>query len=111
MARTKTEYVCQQCGARAPKWMGRCPDCGEWNTLVETVDRPTTPAARRANRSGGPVPRPLSEVEHADQDRIVLEMGEVNRVLGGGLVRGSMILVGGDPGIGKSTLLMQVAAD
>ncbi|MFN0074666.1 MAG: DNA repair protein RadA [Chloroflexota bacterium] len=110
MARTRTEYICQQCGARATKWMGRCVDCGEWNTLVEQVEQSSTPA-RRASVARRVTPRPLRDIDEAEEDRILLDMPEVNRVLGGGLVRGSMVLVGGDPGIGKSTLLMQIASD
>jgi DNA repair protein RadA/Sms len=90
--------------------MGRCNDCGEWNTLVEQIDQASTPA-RRASVARRVVPRPLRDIEEAEEDRILLQMPEVNRVLGGGLVRGSMVLVGGDPGIGKSTLLMQIASD
>jgi DNA repair protein RadA/Sms len=90
--------------------MGRCADCGEWNTLVEQIDEAASPA-RRASVARRVVARPLREIDDAEEDRILLQMPEVNRVLGGGLVRGSMVLVGGDPGIGKSTLLMQIASD
>src|SRR5919202_4218595 len=112
MARVRTEYVCQQCGARAPKWMGRCPDCGEWNSLLESLE--PSAAAGRAVRTG-PAPRGpartvrLGEIDAADFDRIPLPMQEFSRVLGGGIVKGSLVLIGGDPGVGKSTLLMQVA--
>jgi DNA repair protein RadA/Sms len=90
--------------------MGRCADCGEWNTLVEQIDQNASPA-RRSAVGRRIAPRPLREIEDAEEDRVLLQMPEVNRVLGGGLVRGSMVLVGGDPGIGKSTLLMQIACD
>lgn len=110
MARARSDFVCQQCGGRSPKWMGRCPDCGEWNTLVEQIERGGRPA-RRASASRSAAPRRLRDIDDAEQDRIPLRMGEVARVLGGGIVRGSLVLVGGDPGIGKSTLLMQVAGD
>jgi DNA repair protein RadA/Sms len=90
--------------------MGRCNDCGEWNTLVEQIEQSASPA-RRASVARRAIPRPLREIEDAEEDRVLLQMPEVNRVLGGGLVRGSMVLVGGDPGIGKSTLLMQIASD
>src|SRR5919198_5013978 len=112
MARTRTEYVCQQCGGRSPKWMGRCPECGEWNTLLESLD--VSSAQGRAVRTA-PAPRGparavrLAEIDTADFDRLPLPLDEFSRVLGGGIVRGSLVLIGGDPGVGKSTLLMQVA--
>ena len=105
MARAKTHFVCQNCGASFPKWAGQCADCGEWNSLVEGV-------AEKAPRGGGGSPvaalRRLSEVRAEDAPRVTTGMDEMDRVLGGGLVPGSVILIGGDPGIGKSTLLMQV---
>ncbi len=114
MAKTKTRYVCQECGSTQPKWMGRCPDCGEWNTLVETlVDTKkvdiSTPAARQglAQRS---TPQALTAIEADNYQRTLLPMAEFNRVLGGGLVPGSLVLIGGDPGVGKSTLLLQISA-
>jgi DNA repair protein RadA/Sms len=108
--KTRTTFVCQQCGAQQLKWMGRCPDCGEWNSLVEVVEerqpRATSPAA------GAPrtPPQRLSEVKLVDLGRMPVEIDEMARVLGGGIVPGSLILVSGDPGIGKSTLLIQLAA-
>ncbi|RME51081.1 MAG: DNA repair protein RadA [Caldilineae bacterium] len=114
MAKTKTVFICQQCGASQPKWMGRCPDCGEWNTLVETIVRPQKEgqSAHRAQsyQIAGAAPQPLSAVPVEKLNRIPLSMAEFNRVLGGGLVPGSLILIGGDPGVGKSTLLLQVSA-
>jgi DNA repair protein RadA/Sms len=110
VARARTEYVCQQCGAKSARYMGRCGDCGEWNTLVEQIDQPASPKGR-ASAARLSAPRPLRDINEAEEDRVLLQMPEVNRVLGGGLVRGSMVLVGGDPGIGKSTLLMQIASD
>jgi len=114
MAKTKTRYVCQECGSTQFKWMGRCPDCGEWNTLIETLvdtakSGTATPAARQAlvERS---TPQPLDQISSYSYDRTLLPMNEFNRVLGGGLVPGSLILIGGDPGIGKSTLLLQMTA-
>jgi DNA repair protein RadA/Sms len=114
MARAKTHYVCQACGSIQPKWMGRCPDCGEWNTLVETVVEAAkpgmaSPAARRA-LLGRNIPQPLNQIVADHYQRTLLPMDEFNRVLGGGLVPGSLILIGGDPGIGKSTLLLQMSA-
>jgi DNA repair protein RadA/Sms len=112
LAKTTTRYVCQQCGSAQAKWMGRCPDCGEWNTLVETV------VESRSARAGGMAaaqalrnqPRLLRDVAADGFTRISLAMGELDRVLGGGLVPGSLVLIGGDPGIGKSTLLLQASA-
>lgn len=107
MARARTEYVCQQCGARSTKWMGRCADCGEWNSLIEQIERN---ASKTRPTAAGAAPKPvrLRDVQDASADRLILSLNEVNRVLGGGIVRGSLVLLGGDPGIGKSTLLTQV---
>jgi DNA repair protein RadA/Sms len=109
MAKTRTQFVCQQCGSTSPKWMGRCPDCGEWNTLVETIveSKERSPLSYAVQRSK---PQRLSEVTSDDLERVQLPMPEFSRVLGGGIVPGSLVLVGGDPGIGKSTLLLQVSA-
>jgi len=114
MAKTKTRYVCQECGSAQPKWMGRCPDCGEWNTLVETVvevSKPGAPsAATRQALVGRNTPQPLTEITADSYQRTQLPLEEFNRVLGGGLVPGALTLIGGDPGIGKSTLLLQISA-
>ncbi|MFQ5812347.1 MAG: DNA repair protein RadA [Anaerolineae bacterium] len=109
MAKTRTQFVCQQCGSTSPKWMGRCPDCGEWNTLVETIveSKERSPLSYAVPRSK---PQRLSEVTSDGLERVQLPMPEFSRVLGGGIVPGSLVLVGGDPGIGKSTLLLQVSA-
>lgn len=109
MAKTpKTQYVCQQCGRSAPKPLGRCPQCGAWNSMVAEAAEP-----RRRRAVGGPrrASRPLrlGEIEGGIDDRLSLPMGEFARVLGGGVVPGSLVLIGGDPGIGKSTLLLQMA--
>lgn len=112
MAKTKTVYICSNCGADSPKWLGKCPNCGEWNTYVEEVVAKETPAAKR------PVPSGLSERGQArpvllrditaeKEDRLDMKDQELNRVLGGGLVKGSLVLIGGEPGIGKSTLVLQ----
>lgn len=105
-AKTKIIFVCSECGKESPKWMGRCPDCQAWNTFAETT---TT----RANSSKVPVrgspARQLSGIELKNTDRTALPLNELNRVLGGGLVAGSVCLISGEPGIGKSTLLLQVA--
>lgn len=110
MAKTiKSAWFCSQCGAESPKWAGRCPECGAWNTMVE--ERVST--AKGASKSIGPArmtkskPRKVSEIEALDEPRIHMPSEELNRVLGGGLVAGSMVLIGGEPGIGKSTLVLQ----
>jgi len=109
MARDKTRHVCQECGYETARWLGRCPDCGAWNSLV-AEERGERAAGERA---GGPVAvelRPIREVSTAGQARRTTGIGEFDRVLGGGVVPGSLVLIGGDPGIGKSTLLLQAAA-
>src|SRR5690606_9129216 len=99
-----------ECGASAPKWTGQCADCGAWNTLVETVAEPVTPKGGRHRAAAGAegVVRNLSEVRGESGPRIGTGLEELDRAIGGGLVPGSVLLIGGDPGIGKSTLLIQV---
>jgi DNA repair protein RadA/Sms len=106
VAKAKVEYVCQQCGSRAPKWLGKCPECGEFNTFVEEFARPQDGARRPLLSLEGPVP--LRDVQPTQGPRLGVGLGEFDRVLGGGLVPGSVLLIGGDPGIGKSTLILQV---
>jgi DNA repair protein RadA/Sms len=101
----KTTFVCQQCGKESPKWLGRCPSCHEWNSFVET----TVAAPSRTSARENP-PQELSQVATGLSDRLPLPLTELNRVLGGGVVSGSLVLIGGDPGIGKSTLLLQVSS-
>ncbi len=110
MAKVKTAFFCSSCGAQQSKWMGKCPACGEWNTLVEEV------ILREEKRSGyarpndqRPGPKKISDVTFEHEQRINTRDAELNRVLGGGLVAGSLVLIGGEPGIGKSTLMLQVA--
>ncbi len=105
----KSVYACTECGATSPKWQGQCPGCGEWNTLVETVAESKTPARFQSLAADGAI-RQLSEVETAELPRTPTGMDELDRVLGGGLVPGGVVLIGGDPGIGKSTLLLQALA-
>jgi DNA repair protein RadA/Sms len=108
-ATPKTVFVCQQCGNDQPKWIGRCPGCGGWNTLVE--ERIVAPAKGRAGPARAPrEPVALDAVPEDTQERIATGIGEFDRVLGGGIVRGSLVLLGGDPGIGKSSLLMQASS-
>ncbi|RTQ48504.1 DNA repair protein RadA [Hymenobacter gummosus] len=117
MAKIKTVYFCQNCGAQSAKWIGRCPSCGEWNTYVEEVVQKAevTPAtAWKASTSVGTSskaarPKPLGEILYEEESRLNTHDGELNRVLGGGLVPGSLVLIGGEPGIGKSTLMLQIA--
>ena len=104
----KVTYVCQECGFTAPKWLGRCPECGGWNTLAEAV----TDTAKQFGRTGmasESKPRPLSHESATSAERISTGIAELDRVLGGGIVPGSVVLVGGDPGIGKSTLMLQAS--
>ena len=105
----KSVYICNECGYRSPKWLGKCPGCNNWNTLIETLDTPqkatsgTTAVKSTLNR-----PQPINEVTHNNDTRFSTGLRELDRVLGGGVVSGELILVGGDPGIGKSTLLLQI---
>ena len=109
MAKTKTAYVCTECGGQSSKWQGQCPNCGVWNTLVETIA--ATPSSRFQALAGSPsAVRTLSSVETQDNARTPTGIEEFDRVLGGGLVSGGVVLLGGDPGIGKSTLLLQAMA-
>jgi len=106
--KTRTKFVCQQCGYESPRWSGQCPQCSQWNTLVETVEQRGGPATPRL--PGQTTPQPITVISAEGFARIPVPMDEFNRALGGGIVPGSVILIGGDPGIGKSTLLLQVAA-
>jgi len=107
MPKARTSWICQQCGAVSPAYLGKCPGCGDWHSMVETIDERAGSAVNR------PRPRatlqPLAAISFDGEERVPVPIGELNRVLGGGLVRGSLVLVGGDPGIGKSTLILQVA--
>lgn len=109
MAKARRLFECQTCGAQSPKWLGRCVECGAWGGLVESAPAPAPPArASFAGLASAAGPTPLSEVEGGSEARTSTGLPEFDRVLGGGLVEGSAVLVGGDPGIGKSTLLLQV---
>ncbi len=119
MARLQTKYICQACAYESPKWMGRCPECDAWDSLTEevTLREKAGGAASGARQaaartgivpSGAVAPIPITQVEMTDHERLVTGIGEFDRVLGGGIVPGGLMLVGGDPGIGKSTLLTQV---
>lgn len=108
--KAKTQFLCQNCGYVSPKYLGRCPNCGEWNTLVEEVIQDTTDRRSRVSLTGKKAsPTRLKDVVPKKEPRVKTKLEELNRVLGGGVVPGSMVLIGGDPGIGKSTLLLQVS--
>lgn len=111
MPKTYTQYVCQQCGRVSVRNMGRCPQCGAWNSMVEEVVSPPAATTTRSTHTliGRSTPQRLAEIGEEVEERLPLSMGEFARVLGGGIVPGSVVLIGGDPGIGKSTLLLQVA--
>jgi DNA repair protein RadA/Sms len=119
MAKIRTKYICQQCGGEQSKWVGKCPDCGAWNTMEETLEAPQSPAQQRRQTllgsssiaQGTQIPLVLPEIKPLVQQRISVGYPEMDRVLGGGLVPGSLTLIGGEPGIGKSTLLLQVSGD
>jgi len=112
MAKTKTTFFCQNCGAQSIKWLGKCPSCGEWNTYIEEVVQREEKANKWQSMGAGGrerKPQPIAEITFDTDQRIHTHNAELNRVLGGGLVPGSVILIGGEPGIGKSTLMLQVA--
>ena len=109
MAKVKSSYVCQNCGAESVKWVGRCPSCGEWNTYVEERVSQSKPRSGLVEVSRSAVPKPLREIESSNEKRLNTGIEELNRMLGGGLVPGSLVLLGGEPGIGKSTLALQLA--
>ncbi|MGK6350657.1 DNA repair protein RadA [Parapedobacter sp. DT-150] len=114
MAKTKTTYFCQNCGYESAKWLGKCPSCNEWNTFVEELVAPASTRAPSWRTDAGASKRtskasPIQEILHTAQTRYVTPDGELNRVLGGGIVPGSLVLIGGEPGIGKSTLMLQLA--
>ncbi len=109
MPKSKSIFICQSCGHQAAKWLGRCPDCQAWNTFVEELRR-TTRQACPSSASQAQAPVPLTAITSSGEERLESGIGELDRVLGGGVVSGSLVLIGGDPGIGKSTLLLQAAA-
>ncbi|MFN5633069.1 MAG: DNA repair protein RadA [Flavobacteriia bacterium] len=110
MAKVRSAYFCQNCGYETPKWLGKCPSCAEWNTFVEEVIEKNIPSVVAFSTSSrNAKPQTLQSIEKQEHERVYLKDAELNRVLGGGLVPGSLILFGGEPGIGKSTLLLQLA--
>ena len=112
MAKAKVRYVCTSCGSVSSRWLGRCPQCGEWNTMEEEKVVPEAPKAAQSMARSGPASQAtsLSDIALEDMTRVETGIGELDRVLGGGIVPGALILLSGDPGIGKSTLVLQLAA-
>jgi DNA repair protein RadA/Sms len=110
LSRARVRYVCQQCGRAAAKPLGRCPQCGAWNSMVAESISPARPGPAPARHGGTRVPRRVVDIEGDPEQRLPLPIGEFARVLGGGVVPGSLVLIGGEPGIGKSTLLTQMSA-
>ena len=109
MAKSKTIFFCTDCGTETPKWMGRCPGCGAFNTMQEHIEKPLPAGRAKATTVGGNrKPQRICDVDSGCESRFYTGMGELDRVLGGGAVNGSLVLVGGAPGIGKSTLLLQI---
>lgn len=106
MARTKTKFVCQNCGYSSAKWMGRCPECGSWDSMAEEIETPAKPQQSFLMPQEAPKPKTLDKVMLTEVERLQTGINEFDRVLGGGLVPGSLVLLGGDPGIGKSTMLL-----
>lgn len=108
MAKLKTKYVCTECGCESPKWMGKCPECNQWNTFIEEVDAKIS-SSSSASLLNVAKPQKMKDISMEEEMRISTGLCELDRVLGGGIVKGSLVLVGGDPGIGKSTLLLQLS--
>ncbi len=113
MSKSRVQFVCSNCGYISPRWIGKCSECNEWNTFVEetsisSTDNPKAKGARSYGSTGAARPLKLSEITLSEEDRILTGIAELDRVLGGGIMHGSLVLIGGDPGIGKSTLLMQM---
>ena len=108
--KTTTEFVCGECGASSPKWLGRCPACGKFNTMVEEIIAPAQTQKTAQKQFSGGRAKPLCEITYERYNRTSSGISEFDTVLGGGIVTGSLVLLGGDPGIGKSTLLTQTAA-
>ncbi len=109
MAKAKSYYFCQECGYQSSSWLGRCPQCGKWNTFQEEVVKPSAPQRKGVSAASQATPKRIQEVTYSETERIPTHCAEFDRVLGGGIVPGSLLLLGGEPGIGKSTLLLQTA--
>ena len=111
MAKIKTKYVCQECGYETSKWLGKCPECTKWNTLVEEIEQKGSHKDVFIIDKSSSRPVNINSIETKEEERFSTCINELDRVLGGGIVKGSLVLVGGDPGIGKSTLLIQVSSN
>lgn len=111
MAKVKNIFVCQECGYETPKWLGKCPDCGNWNSFMEEIKNKEVKHKRSVTTTGGSKPEKITDIQSSEKERLNTGINELNRVLGGGLVKGSLTLISGDPGIGKSTLLLQTASN
>ena len=109
MAKAKSYYFCQECGYQSSSWLGRCPECGKFGTFIEEVSQSVSPTKATTKPLGGSVPKRIQEITYNETARMSTHCGEFDRVLGGGIVPGSLLLLGGEPGIGKSTLLLQTA--
>ena len=109
MAKEKTQYTCTDCGGITAKWLGKCPSCGSWNTFVEEIVRNSPSKSSLPTPRGLAKPVNLNDITTGTDKRIDTKINELNRVLGGGLVKGSLVLLGGEPGVGKSTLALQLA--
>ncbi len=107
--KTKTVFSCQNCGYQSPRWLGRCPDCSSWNSFVEEDYNSVIPKTKERVSLYKDEPVLLKDIEVKDAERIKTEIAELDRVLGGGIVSGSVTLIGGDPGIGKSTISLQIS--
>lgn len=107
-SKIKSVFVCSGCGFESPKWYGKCPGCGEWNTMSEEIREPVRSAPKTAEHHSMSRPISINEIDTEDEQRYQTGLSELDRVLGGGIVRGSLILISGDPGIGKSTILLQI---
>jgi DNA repair protein RadA/Sms len=107
MAKNKTTFVCQECGYESLKWLGKCPNCNNWNSMIEEIKSANVPSSLSGGSNS--LPKSILNIKSSEYDRFDTQIAELNRVLGGGIVRGSLTLISGAPGIGKSTLLLQTA--
>lgn len=111
MAKSRSIFICQQCGYESPKWLGKCPSCNSWNSFTEEIKEKNVPEKIQVHINSDEMPRKITEIKSGEKQRLSTGLNELDRVLGGGLVRGSLTLISGDPGIGKSTLLLQSASN
>ena len=110
LAKKKVIFECMACGYQSPKWMGKCPNCGAWNQMEEIIEKTSNPKHGVKTKETQAKVQKLNSIKHETTPRVQTDSKEFNRVLGGGIVSGSLVLIGGDPGIGKSTLLLQICA-